>query len=99
MLEDAAVRWHRLASGQTQNDVRADVANTDAWVEALRADPRRPPSQEVRYARYDPAPPLDGPWEGHGADGLAYDDDDFSAWLAARECPACAADGPFPGVG
>ncbi|KAH8055940.1 hydrolase [Aureococcus anophagefferens] len=81
------------------NDVRADVANTDAWVEALRADPRRPPSQEVRYARYDPAPPLDGPWEGHGADGLAYDDDDFWAWLAARECPACAADGPFAGVG
>ena len=81
------------------NDVRADVANTDAWVDALRADPRRPPSQEVRYARYDPAPPLDGPWEGHGADGLAYDDDDFWAWLAARECPACAADGPFAGVG
>ncbi|KAH8069463.1 hypothetical protein JL721_5765 [Aureococcus anophagefferens] len=43
--------------------------------------------------------PSTGRGRGHGADGLAYDDDDFWAWLAARECPACAADGPFAGVG
>ena len=77
------------------NDVRAQVENTDAWIRALRGQPRRPSTQEVRYSRYDPAPPLDGPWAGHGADSLAYDDDDFWAWLAARECPACAKDGPL----
>ena len=63
------------------NDVRADVRLTDMWVEALRAQPHRPAASPVRYSRYPEAPPTSGEWEGHGADQLAYADEELYEWL------------------
>ena len=52
------------------------------WVEALRAQPhRRPTASPVRYSRYPEAPPTSGEWEGHGADQLAYADEELYEWL------------------
>ena len=71
------------------NDVRASVAHSDDWVAALRAQLQRPASQEVRYSRFDAAPPLSGVWEGHDVGAIAYHDEALWSWLMAQECPTC----------
>ena len=70
------------------NDVRADVRLTDMWVEALRAQPHRPTASPVRYSRYPEAPPTSGEWEGHGADQLAYADEEMYEWLLGLSAPS-----------
>jgi predicted peptidase len=71
------------------NDVRADVRNTDAYIEALRAQPNRPSSSVVRYSRVERAPPLSGAWEGHGVGRLAWRDESLWEWLLERDCGGC----------
>lgn len=72
------------------NDRVVPVTYSDRMIEMLRAHTLR----EVRYTRYEDAPPPPmhefGNLIGHGSYELAYRDPELYAWLLRQRCDACA---------
>ncbi|KAG8460564.1 hypothetical protein KFE25_013214 [Diacronema lutheri] len=74
------------------NDGSVPVELTDRMVALLDAQPPRA-AEQVRYTRYEWAPPPPMPeyadMAGHGSYELAYRDGALYAWLLEQRCAAC----------
>lgn len=73
------------------NDRVVPIAFTDKWVQGLRGQSQR--KSEVRYTKYDDAPPP--PMKeyshlvGHGSYELAYREPELFEWLLTKRCETC----------